>query len=52
MKLRRLDVVYTCALSCSAAGIMAYSAAAAATARNVVNICSPDLFRNTLFKQS
>jgi hypothetical protein len=33
---------------------MAYSAAAAAaaTARNVVNICSPDLFRNTLFKQS
>jgi hypothetical protein len=26
--------------------------ATAAAPRNVVNICSPDLFRNTLFKQS
>jgi heme A synthase len=50
MKLRRLGFAYTCALSCSVAGIMAYSTAA--TARNVVNICSPDLFRNTLFKRS
>ena len=50
MKLRRLGFAYTCALSYSVAGIMACSTAA--TARNVVNICSPDLFRNTLFKQS
>jgi len=50
MKLMRLGFVYTCALQCSVAGIMAYFAAA--TAINVVNICSPDLFHNTLFKQS
>lgn len=49
MKLRLLGFPYTCVLSCSVAGIMAYSAAATATN---VNICSPDLFRNTLFKQS
>lgn len=45
-----IGFVYTCALSCSVTGIMAYSAIA--TARNVFSICSPDLFRNTLFKQS
>jgi hypothetical protein len=50
MKPRRLSFAYTCALSCSVEGILAYCTAA--TARNVVNICSPDLFRNTLFKQS
>jgi len=50
MKLRRLGFAYTCALSYSVAGIMAYSTATAA--RNVVNICLPDLFRNALFKQS